>query len=230
MATSGSFGGNAVTIGSKGGNYYFTNWQLAGQDTGGNYSTINWQTYMHYNQADAQLDNGNTGSNVGTLWSNGGRVYNYAGNFTTRDMGLASGTFTIGHNSDGTQSLSMSGSVAVYQVGTSSGSGAWSLPTIPRYAAIDGGINFNYVTDEWINFSWHADSTCDYATWWSATYDGGGHHDFATGGQGWWGIDLHNLASQHTYDFSVGVRRADSGLWTTLGPSYATTVSQNNFF
>jgi len=131
MATSGSFSGSAFTIGGQSNNYIFTNWQLAGQDTNGNYSTINWQTYFHFNGADAQLDNGYTNSNVGMLWQNTGRVHNYTGTFTVRDISLASGTFTIGHDANGNQNLSLSDAIDIYGTGTSSGSGSWALPRIP---------------------------------------------------------------------------------------------------
>lgn len=225
---SGSFSGNAVVI-ANGGNYIWTAWQLASQNVAGNYSIINWQTYFHYNADDAQLDNGYTNSNAGMLWQNTGRVYNYAGNFSTRDQLLASGTFNIGHNSDGTQTLNLSSSIAVYQSGTSAGSGSWALPTINRYAVIDGGPNINDCTDEWIEFAWHADRSCDYYTWWSNAYDGGTHHDTATGGQGWWTIDLHNLISGKQYDITVGIRNAASGLWTFSSTINTTTKLQNNY-
>jgi len=131
MATSGSFSGSAFTIGGQSNNYIFTNWQLASQNTSGNYSTINWQTYFHFNGADAQLNNGYTNSNAGMLWQNTGLVHNYAGVYTVRDIALASGTFTIGHDANGNQTLSLSDSIDIYQTGTSSGSGSWALPRIP---------------------------------------------------------------------------------------------------
>jgi hypothetical protein len=230
MSTSGSFQGNDVTIGGNGGNHIFTNWQLASQDVNGNYSTINWQTYFHYNQSDAQLDNGSTNSNVGNLWSNGGRVHNYAGTFTTRDLALSSGSFTIGASNTGASQLQLSNSIAVYQVGSSSAtSGVWDLPTIPRYAAI---ASFTQVpiTDEAITINWSADRTCDYISWWSSQIDGGGHHDTPVSGGGVFTVSNHNLKSASVYDFTVAVRNAASGLWTTSGLANATTLGQSGFF
>jgi hypothetical protein len=229
MANSGTVYGNNVTVSSP---YYArvrVEWQLASQNTSGNYSTINWQAYTDFFGCDAQLNNGNVGSSVGTLWSNGGEVHAYSGNFSNHTVTMASGSFNIGADGSGNTTLNMSGSIVVYSSGTSSGSGSWSLPTINRYAVIDGGPNINDVTDEWIEFAWHADRSCDYATWWSIAYDGGGHHDFSTSGQGWWTIDLHNLASGKQYDFTVGIRNAASGLWTFSSAIYATTHLQNNF-
>lgn len=224
MATSGTFSGNAVTIGGNPGNYYFTNWQLASQNTAGNYSTINWQTYFHYNASDAQLDNGNTSSNAGTLWSNGGRVHNYAGTFTTRDLLLASGTFTIGHNSDGTQSLSMSGAVTVYTLGASSGSGGWSLPTIPRYSNVTS-FTVTSITDESFTLNATCDlsaSTINFSIDGGATYSGGGSGTSAS-------QVFHNLASNHTYTCYAHTVNASSGLTAYSGAITPVTLSQGNF-
>ena len=140
MATSGTNTGSSVTVSGGGnpGNYIFTNWQWASQSVSGNYSTINWQTYFHFNGDDADLDNGYTNSNAGMLWQNTGRVHSFTGNFTTRDLGLASGTFTIGHDANGNQTLNLSNSIAVYASGTSSGSGSWALPRIPLAPGLYG--------------------------------------------------------------------------------------------
>ena len=127
--------GNHISINSTGGQYFFIDWQLAGQDVTNNYSAINWQAYFHYNSADAQLDNGIAGLS-GTRWNNGGRVKNFEGRFVTRDVILASGSFNIGHNADGTQGISVSGGVDVYKSGRSAGSQWFGLPTIPRNSQV----------------------------------------------------------------------------------------------
>lgn len=135
MATNGRMNGNAVNIGGNNGNYFFIDWQLASQSIENNTSVINWQSYFHYNSADAQLDNGIVALS-GTRWSNGGRVRNFAADFRTRDVAIASGSFTIGHNSDGTQSIAVSGGIDVYQSGRSSGAQTWALTTIPRNSQV----------------------------------------------------------------------------------------------
>lgn len=127
--------GNHISIGGNGGQYFFIDWQLAGQDVTNNYSAINWQAYFHYNSADAQLDSGIAGLS-GTRWDNGGRVKNFEGRFVTRDVILASGSFNIGHNADGTQGISVSGGVSAYQSGRSAGSQWFGLPTIPRNSQV----------------------------------------------------------------------------------------------
>lgn len=229
MATSGQMQGNHLNIGGNGGQYFFINWQLAGQNVGGNYSVINWQAYMHFNRADAQLDNGLVDAAGARRWTNGGRVYNYAGNFTTRDLGLASGSFTVGHDGAGNASFGIGGGIDVYQTGRSQGSAGWSLPTIPRYANIDG-FNIDWTTDEAIRFAWHADRGCDYISWWSPQIEGGVHHDQYVGNsQGWFIKEIYNLPSETQHNIYVAVRNSASGLWTTAGPAAATTKSQANF-
>lgn len=148
MATSGRMQGNSITIGGNGGNYYFIDWQLAGQSAGGNYSTINWQAYMHYNSADAQLDNGYVNAGGATRWANGGRVYNYAGNFTTRDMGIASGSFNIGHDAYGNCTLGIDGNIVVYSGQNTGGSAAWALPSLASVPSItsDNPTNIGLTT------------------------------------------------------------------------------------
>ena len=129
MATDGNWRANGVSHD----NHFFINWQLASQDVANNRSLINWQAYAHFNQSDSQLDNGFVNSNIGGQWSNGGRVKNYQGIFTTRNHHLASGSFWIGHRADGNQEVQFSGGISFYGFGRSEGtSGVWSLPTIPR--------------------------------------------------------------------------------------------------
>lgn len=225
---SGTVLGNNVSVS---GPYYARlriEWQLASQNVGGNYSTINWQAYIDFVGCDAQLDNGHVNWNGGALYNNGGRVYNYAGNFSNHTVTMGSGSFNIGHDGAGNATLHLDGSIAVYASGTSSGSGNWGLPQIPRYANITA-FNIEQVTDEGIQFAWIADRTCDYVTWWSNAYDGGGHHDMPEGNSGPWRINLHNLRSNTTYDITVAVRNAASGLWTTSGTQYPTTAAQNHF-
>ena len=135
MANNGRMNGNTISISGRGGQYFFIDWQLAGQDVTNNYSAINWQAYFHYDIADAQLDNGIAGLS-GTRWNNGGRVKNFDGRFVTRDVALASGSFNIGHNADGTQGISVSGGIDAYQSGRSAGSQWFSLPTIPRNSQV----------------------------------------------------------------------------------------------
>lgn len=227
MATSGTVVGNNVGIGS-GYARVRVEWQLAGQNVGGNYSSINWQGYVDFVGADAQLDNGHVDWQGGPVYNNGGRVYNYAGNFSNHTIGMGSGSFNIGHDGAGNATLYMSGSIDVYASGTSSGAGYFGLPTIPRNATI---TFFNQqATDSEIDFQWGSSDNVSAISWWSTAYDGGGHHDSGAGGTGPFSVSLTNLLSETTYDITVAVQRADSGLWTNSGTANVTTGKQNNFF
>lgn len=221
---SGSFNGNSFTIGGESGNYIWTQWQLAGQSVGGNYSTINWQTYFHFHAADAQLNAGSTNSNVGTLWNNGGEVHAYGGDFVTRDLELASGSFNIGADGSGNTTLDLSSSIVIYQTGTSAGSGSWSLPQIPRYAEV---TSFTASTPTDQEFTLYADTDANANISFSidggTTYSGGGGGTSAS-------QTFSNLISGHTYVCYVQSQSQASGLLAYSGPIDLTTLAQNNFF
>ena len=227
MATSGTNTGSSVTIGGGfSGNYIFTNWQLASQSVSGNYSTINWQTYFHFNSDDAELDSGSTGSNAGTLWSNGGRVYNFTGNYTTRDLGLSSGTFTIGHNSDGTQSLSISNSIAVYLSGTSSGTTNWSLPTIQRVSNFTS-FSVSNISGTSFTINWSTDlpiSTVYYSINSGSTYTNSGATSNTTSGS----ITVTGLSNGTNYGVEIYNTNYYSGIQTNSSVQNVTTKVGNN--
>lgn len=225
MATSGSYNANSFTIGGESPNYIWVQWQLASQNVGGNYSTINWQTYFHFTDADAQLNAGVTNSNVGNLWNNGGLVHSYTGNFSTRDILLASGSFNIGADGSGNSQLQLGVSIVIYQTGTSAGtSGVWSLPTIPRYADVtsftasgptDTAFELFASTDAAANISFSIDG--------GASYSGGGSGTSAS-------QTFSNLVSGQTYVCYVQSQSQASGLLSYAGPIDLTTLPQNNFF
>lgn len=231
MATSGTVVGNNRLIAGGGGSYarVRVEWQLASQNVGGNYSTINWQGYVDFIGGDAQLDGGHVTWNGGYLYNNGGRVYNYAGNFSNHTIGMGGGVFSYGHDGAGNATLNMGGDVSVYNSGVTSGSGAWALPGIPRYASITSFV-FGAVTDQAITINWNASDNCDYVSWWSGEIDAGAHHDIPVSGTGTFSITQSNLISEKAYGFQVAVRRADSGLWTSSGVIATTTAKQSNFF
>jgi len=224
MATSGSFNGNSVVIDSPYYGYIWTQWQLASQNVGGNYSTINWQTYFHFYDCDAQLNAGSTNSNVGTLWNNGGLVHAYSGDFATRDIELASGSFNIGADGSGNTTLDLSSAISVYESGESSGSGSWGLPTIPRYADI---TSFSASTPTDTAFTLYADTDANANISFSinggASYSGGGTGTSAS-------QEFTSLESATTYTCYVQSQSTSSGLVTYAGPIYVTTQGQNNVF
>ena len=226
MASSGRMTGNILSISGIGNQYYFVDWQLASQDQAANTSTINWQNYFHFTTADAQLDNGDVVAGGGTRYDVPGRVYNYVGNFTTRDQGISSGTFTVTHNADGTYNLSVSGAIDVFSTGTSSGSQSWALTTIPRYATIST-LTYTPITDVGFDINVTTDVTCDlleYSLDNGSNYITGFSGDFTSKT-----VTLSDKPSDTTYSVIVRVRRKDSQLKTTSSMTSVTTLAQNNF-
>lgn len=146
MATSGSFG-------MSGGGYNSTfSWSLNSQSIANNSSEIGW--WWDANWAGTTL----IISSQAALWVDGGEVFRNAYNTSRRMYGgrQASGTRTIGHNSNGTRGFGASGEAAFYQYALNAwGSGSWDLPTIPRHGNItnvSGNIN-DETTNPWIEFS-----------------------------------------------------------------------------
>lgn len=99
-------------------------------------------------------------SNISYSVNINGSVYNgtipdYDGYSTVT---LKSGSITVGHNSDGTKSISISFSVSdkagqYYTSGNASSSGTMTLTAIPRNAVITSAPNFNDEQDPTINYS-----------------------------------------------------------------------------
>jgi hypothetical protein len=158
MATSNRYNGNGLAYG----NYYFIQWQLAGQEVGNNRSLINWQAYAHFQGSDNQLDNGRADNQYGNLWYNGGRVKNFEGNYTTRDVLLASGSFWVNHDSAGNGSVSLSGGIDYYGSGRSNAGGSDGLPWIPRHAVMNSAPNFNDTDNPVFNYSNPAGTAVDF--------------------------------------------------------------------
>ena len=136
MATSGSFNTSGWSDATCP-DYYTFSWSLSSQSIEGNYSVITWTL------------KGAGGSSSG-YWTNvkekyvtvNGSTQSNATLQTTYNGTVAfSGATTIYHNSDGTKSFSASAGGAFYYYGSynSTGSGTWSLPTIPRSSTISYG-------------------------------------------------------------------------------------------
>lgn len=124
MANSGSFNTSGYS-----GRYLTFAWSVKSQDVANNRTTINWSlkgaggsTYDWYMSGNFKvLINGQQ------VYFSSNRIQLYNG--TT----VASGTFTINHNNDGTASFGAYAEAGIYYVAVNcSGNGSWSLPTIPR--------------------------------------------------------------------------------------------------
>ena len=122
MALSGSF----TTSGYEGRCWKFS-W-TASQNVGANTSTISYTVEAIGGSAGWYM----TGPCKVVVAGN--IVYNNTGRWKQYKGKLCSGSVTVSHNSNGTQSFSASISSAIYYYadGTGNGSGSWSLDTIPR--------------------------------------------------------------------------------------------------
>jgi len=149
--------------------YFYFQWQLASQNIAGNYSTINWQwgvsksgsaTATWYSNAIKSVDGYINGGQAigGNTWSNitvGG------------DVQLLSGSWDIGHNTDGTKNFGISSTGWLYSYGNYSNSGSWDLPTIPRHATLtalsmdSGGITAYDEGPMWVEFNNPAGTAVD---------------------------------------------------------------------
>lgn len=122
MASNGSFNTNSYD-----GRHVQFSWSVASQSVANNNTTINWRI---------SAEGGNSSwyrSNPTSVYINGNCVY-YNGTRVQQYKGtIASGSYTIGHNSEGNASFSASVSSAIYSASTNcNGSGSWSLPQIAR--------------------------------------------------------------------------------------------------
>jgi hypothetical protein len=126
--------GNSVTIGGRTNNFFFIDWSLSSQNAGANQSNISYAVYFYYDQADAQLDDGDASLGGVLRWDVPGRVRNYGATFTARSVLLNSGSFTVTHDNAGNFTLNVNGSIGGSLSARSGGSANWALPQINRTA------------------------------------------------------------------------------------------------
>ena len=122
MASNGSFNTNSYD-----GRHVQFSWSVASQSVANNNTTINWRISAEGGNSSWYRSNP-TGVyiNGNCVYYNGTRVQQYKGT-------IASGSYTIGHNSEGNASFSASVSSAIYSASVNcNGSGSWSLPQIAR--------------------------------------------------------------------------------------------------
>lgn len=112
------------------------------QSIANNTSTLSWTLYFKngssYYQNQSTKDTFKVVIN-GTTVYNTSKAISFSG--ANKTLTIASGTTTVGHNADGTKSVSMScsytpGKTASYYPKALSGSGSMSLTTIPRASSI----------------------------------------------------------------------------------------------
>lgn len=133
MASNGSFNTNSYD-----GRHVQFSWNVASQSVANNNTTINW-SISAVSGSSSWYKSNPTGVyiNGNCVYYNGTRVKQYKGT-------IASGSYTIGHNSEGNASFSASVSSAIYSASVNcNGSGSWSLPQIARYPVIQSASDFD---------------------------------------------------------------------------------------
>lgn len=159
-----------------------------------------------------------------------GSIANYDGYSTVT---LKSGSMTVGHNTDGSKSISYSFSVSdtsgqSYTCGNASGSGSMALTKIPRYLSIST-FDITSITETSIVVKWTTSDprsgtyySLDNGTTWigSATYGESLGSDGKSGT-----FNISELKANTTYKLKIKIKRTDSGLWTESNEKSFTTYN-----
>ena len=145
MATNGSFN----TTGYQG-RYLTFAWSLASQSPANNTSTISW-TLKGAGQAQSSWYNAGNFKviiNGAVVYSSATRIKLYNGTV------VASGSYTIPHNSDGSKTFTASAEAGIYTVAVNCrGNGTFTLPQISRYATIVSATNFTDIQNPSCEFN-----------------------------------------------------------------------------
>jgi len=205
MATSGSFETNQYS--NRG---LIFSWSRTGYDIAGNYSDISWELKGNGSKSGYYMAGAFKVVIDGeTVYSSSDRIQLWNGTV------VKTGTKRIYHNNDGTRSFSASAEAGIYTYAVNcSGSGSWSLDTIPRYADITR-FDLSAVDETTIQFTWQASASCDAIQY---SVDGGGW----TGGQ-YPTTNIGGLSAGNQHSVKIRVKRSDSQLWTESDTKYATT-------
>lgn len=169
-----------------------------------------------------------------------GSIANYDG---SSSVTLKSGSLTVGHNTDGSKSISFSFSVSdtsgqSYTCGNASGSGSMALTNIPRYLSIST-FDITNITETSIVVRWTTSDPRS-GTYYSldngATWIGSATYGESLGSDGKSGtFNILDLKANTAYKLKIKIKRTDSGLWTESNEKsfstydYPKPISINNF-
>lgn len=145
MASSGSFNTNAYEV-----RYLTFSWSVVSQSVANNQTTISWNLKGAGSSPSTWYMAGNFKVVIDgtTVYSSATRIQLKGGTV------VASGNYTLSHNSSGEKSFSASAEAGIYNVAVNCrGSGSWSLPQIPRSATITSAPNFNDEENPTIKYS-----------------------------------------------------------------------------
>lgn len=144
MASSGSFN----TSGYQG-RYLTFAWSVSSQSVANNTTTISW-TLKGAGTAQSnwyRAGNFKVVINGSTVYSSSTRIQLYDGTL------VASGNFTMAHDTAGNKTFSASAEAGIYTVAVNcSGSGSFTLPQIARAAQITSAPNFTDIQNPTINY------------------------------------------------------------------------------
>lgn len=144
MATSGSFN----TTGYQG-RYLTFAWSVSSQNVASNSTTIAWTLKGAGTASSSWYRSGNfkVVINGSTVYSSSTRIQLYDGTL------VASGNFTMTHDTAGNKTFSASAEAGIYTVAVNcSGSGSFTLPQIARAAKITAAPNFTDIENPTINY------------------------------------------------------------------------------
>ena len=145
MASSGSFNTSAYSS-----RCLTFSWWINSQDIANNKTNIGWKLVGAGGSTSNYYVSGNfkVVINGSTVYSSSTRINLYNG------TQVASGNVDIAHNSDGTKSFSASAEAGIYYVAVNcSGSGSWTLTSIPRQANLTAAPDFNDEANPSITYS-----------------------------------------------------------------------------
>ena len=153
---------------------------------------------------------------------NGTQAWYHAGEIDVNNQEvIATGTFDVPHNADGTKTFTIAVEAAIYEVAVNStGSGSWTLATIPRYASVSQSVSSK--TETTITMAWSSDSTVDYI-WYKIGSGSWNGIDVADGKSGTYTIT--GRSANTAYMIYTRVRRKDSQLTTDSSGLSVTTYS-----
>lgn len=141
-------------------------------------------------------------------------------------MTIRSGTQTVGHNNDGTKSISYSfsvndGSGQSYTCGNASASGTLELTKIPRYTTVYNSLRSKTINTLDINWS-----TTNSVDWIQYSLNGGGWTDTQSANAADWKsghYPISGLNPNTNYTIKTRCKRRDSQLWSEAGTFNVTT-------
>lgn len=138
MAASGTFKTSAYD-----GRYLLFSWEISSQNIANNSTTISWKLAGAGTASVGYYKAGNFKVVIDgkTVYSSTTRINLYNGTV------VASGTYTLAHNSDGTRTFSASAQAGIYTTAVNcTGSGSFTLAAIPRASTINS-VSGNKITD-----------------------------------------------------------------------------------